>query len=155
MAIVLLLATVAIIARKVKKNYVPRINLSGITIKDLNGKDVDMAGFAGKPLVINFWGTWCGPCRKELPIFDKASKKYGSAVNFLLISDEPVEKLIKFKAENSYPFFYVQSQQRFRDLGISSVPVTFFYDANGNLTAKKKDPLSEEELDEFVTEMIE
>src|SRR5438045_7638657 len=123
LAIALLLAAVAIVIRKVKKNYVPRIDLSGITIKDLNGKHVDLAAFAGKPLVINFWGTWCGPCRHELPVFDKASKKYGSTVNFLLISDEPVEKLIKFKAENSYPFFYAQSQERFRDLGISSVPV--------------------------------
>src|SRR4051812_17502116 len=116
LAIALLLTASAIIIRKAKKNEVPRINLSGIALNDLNGKPVDLAGFAGKPLVINFWGTWCGPCRQELPVFEKVSKKYGGTVNFLFVSDEPVEKLIKFEAENSYPFFYAQSRERFRDL---------------------------------------
>lgn len=154
MGLVLLLLISIFIVKNVYKNYTPQINLSGLAIKDLNGSIVDLAGFTGKPLVINFWGTWCGPCRQELPGFEKAKKKYGSQVNFLMVSDEPVKKIMKFKAENNYTFFYAQSQKTFHDVGITSVPVTYFYDAKGNLIFKKKDPMNDEVLNEIVEKMI-
>ncbi|MEO5893471.1 MAG: TlpA disulfide reductase family protein [Ferruginibacter sp.] len=153
-AVVLVVAASFIIIRKLKNHYAPRINLSGISLKDLDGKVVDLAAFSGKPLVINFWGTWCPPCREELPAFQKARDKYGDEVNILMASDEPVDKISKFKKENNYTFIYTQLQNTFHDLGITSVPVTYFYNARGNLVIKKKDPLTEEELDGFISEII-
>jgi thiol-disulfide isomerase/thioredoxin len=154
MAIILLLIASVFIAKKLKKRYAPSINLSGITLTDLNGSTVNMAGFTGKPLIINFWGSWCGPCRAELPVFEKAKEKNGSQINFVMVSDEPFDKIIKFKAENNYTFFYAQSQKRFKELGLNSVPITYFYDAKGRLIAKKKDTMNEEELNAFIAEVV-
>ncbi|MEP7110000.1 MAG: TlpA disulfide reductase family protein [Ferruginibacter sp.] len=153
-AVVLLLTASYFIVKKLKRTHVPQINLSGITLKDLNGRIVNLNEFAGKPLVINFWGSWCGPCRQEFPGFENIKTKYGSQINFLMVSDEPVDKIIKFKEENTYTFFYAQSQTPFHDLGIRSVPFTYFYDARGTLIVKKKDPLNEEELNGLIAEMV-
>ena len=155
LVIILLLAISFFVARKFKKNYAPSIELSAITLKDLSGNIVDLAKLSGKPLVINFWGTWCSPCRQELPGFQKVKEKYRDKVNFVMVSDEAVDKIITFKEANNYTFLFVQLQKNFRDLGITSVPFTYFYDADGRLIYKKKVELSEEELEGLVKKMID
>ncbi len=142
------------IIRKNKQHNVPSIKLSDLVLKDLYGNNISMASFNETPLVINFWGTWCGPCRQELPYFEKVSEKYKGQVNFMIISDEPVEKLVKFSEQNKYTFFYVQSQIAFHELGITSVPVTFFYDKNHRLINKTKYALTEDELNKFIIEIL-
>ena len=126
------------IVRKIKRNYSPQIKLSSFVLKDLNGKDIALNSFAGKPLVINFWGTWCGPCRQEFPAFEKVKEKYATQVNFIMVSDEQENKIEKFRIENNFTFLFAQSPITFDKLGITSVPVTYLYDAKGNLYAKKK-----------------
>ncbi len=138
------------IVRKVNRNRIPQINLSALTIKALDGSSINLESLKGKPLVINFWGTWCGPCRQEMPGFEKAKLKYSDKVNFLMVSDEPVDKLLKFKAANNYTLFYAQSQKPFQELGITSVPFTYIYDATGMLVFKRKDVLCEEELEKVI-----
>ncbi len=155
LAIILLLFTSLFLARKFKKSYAPPIELAAISIKDLNGNTIDLSKLSGKPLIINFWGIWCGPCREELPNFEKVKEGYGEKVNFVMVSDEPVDKIIKFKEANKYTFLFVQLQKPFHDLGITSVPFTYFYDAVGRLIYKKKVELSEDELEELVKKMVD
>lgn len=52
------------------------------TVTDVNGKEVKLSDFIGKPIVINFWASWCGPCRSELPAFDKVAKRKRRASAF-------------------------------------------------------------------------
>lgn len=141
------------IVRKTKKKYSPLIELCSLVLKDLNGKDIALTSFAGKPLVINFWGTWCGPCRKEFPDFEKVKQKYVSQVNFIMVSDEQKDKIEKFRIENNFTFLFAQSPITFDKLGITSVPVTYLYDAKGRLYTKKKETLNEQQLDELVAEL--
>lgn len=151
---ILIILTTFFVVKKLKKSSIPQINLSAIALKDLEDKPINNAIFAGKPLVINFWGTWCGPCRQELPNFEKAQKLYGDKINIVLVSDESPDAILKFKADNNYPFFYAQSQQHFQELGLTSVPFTYFYDAKGNLVSKQKVTLSEEELEILIKNLI-
>lgn len=109
----MILITSFFIAKRLKRNYTPQINLSGIALKDLNGNIVNLANFAGKPLVVNFWGSWCGPCRQELPGFEKAREKYGNQINLVMVSDEQVDKIVKFKEENNYTFFMLNRKKHF------------------------------------------
>ena len=151
---IILLVVSFFISRRFKRNQIPQINLSAIAITDLNGHQINMAGFSGKPLVINFWGTWCGPCRQELPTYEKIKVKYDTLINLLMVSDEPGDKIERFKEDNSYTFMYACLQKRFSQIGIPSVPFTYFYDRTGKLVFKKKDPLKEEELNQLINKMI-
>jgi peroxiredoxin len=77
------------------------------TLKDLNGRDVALRDFAGKPLVVNFWATWCGPCRLETPQLEAISRKYksrGLALLGISVDDQPVD-IRRFAAQFnvSYP----------------------------------------------------
>src|SRR4030095_14490964 len=136
--LVLILLVSWLVVKKLNRNDVPLIAYPQLDLKDLEGNKINFADFSGKPLIINFWGSWCGPCRKEMPGFEKSKRKYGDAVNFLMGSDEPMPKISQFKQYNPYSFVYAQSLANFRDLGISSVPATYFYSAAGKLVSKKK-----------------
>ncbi len=63
------------------------------TLKDMNGKDVRLTHYKGKVVLINFWATWCGPCKYEIPLFVDLQNRYGSqGLSFLGISvDDPIE----------------------------------------------------------------
>jgi thiol-disulfide isomerase/thioredoxin len=58
-----------------RHDHDPRVALA-FTLKDMNGRDVSLASLAGKPLIVNFWATWCGPCRLETPQLEALSRRY-------------------------------------------------------------------------------
>ena len=153
-AIVVMLIATFFVAGKLKRNTSPSINLSLFELKDLNGNEIIVSQFIKKPLVINFWGTWCGPCLQEFAAFERVQKKYSTQINFLMISDEPADKIKKFQQKNNYSFLFVRSLKSFDDLGIASVPVTSLYDANGNFVITKNEPLHKDELNQLIEAMI-
>ena len=70
-----------------------------------------------------------------------------------MVSDEQEDKIEKFRSENNFTFLFAQSPITFDELGITSVPVTYLYDAKGRLYTKKKETISEQQLDELVAEL--
>jgi cytochrome c biogenesis protein CcmG/thiol:disulfide interchange protein DsbE len=82
-----------------------RANLD-FTVKDMNGKDVRLADYKGRPLLLNFWATWCGPCKIEIPALVELSEKYkGRNLTVLGISvDDTAEDLRKFTADHRMPY---------------------------------------------------
>src|SRR6187549_1554121 len=70
------------------------------TLKDMNGIDVKLASFKGKVIVLNFWATWCGPCRVEIPYLIELQRQYGEDLVVLGVSvDDPAEKLKPYAVE--------------------------------------------------------
>ena len=64
------------------------------TLKDMNGVDVKLASFKGKVILLNFWATWCGPCKAEIPSLVELQEQYGDDLVVLGFSvDDPVEKM--------------------------------------------------------------
>ncbi len=153
-AAIFIVAASFYVVRKIKNRIAPEIQLAEIVIKDLNDSLIDINHYLGKPLMLNFWGTWCGPCRQEMPVFEKYRKMYGDKINFIMISDEPIDKIKQFQQANTYRFTYARSQKTFHDLGITSLPFTYCYDAKGKIVFKKKDTLGEEELEVLIKEII-
>jgi peroxiredoxin len=109
------------------------------TLKDMNGATVELASFKGKPLVVNFWATWCPPCKLEIPWFIELKKQYGADGLEILgvsIDDSPAELKV-FAAEHkmNYPVLVGLTQDKMLEAyeAETSVPVTWFIKKDGTV----------------------
>lgn len=108
---------------------------------DEEGNVVEFDSFKGKPIVINFWGTWCPFCVLEMSDFNKIVGEYKDDVNFIFLDfanseDETVEKVKTFIAENEYDnivSYYDDPGYGVYIFGVNSFPTTVYVDKDGNL----------------------
>jgi thiol-disulfide isomerase/thioredoxin len=111
-------------------------------LKDMNGAAVDLASYKGRPLIINFWATWCPPCKLEIPWFIEFKKQYGDkGLEVLGVSlDDPADELVKFAAEYkmNYPVLMGLDQDKMLETydAVAVVPVTWFIKRDGTVQAK-------------------
>jgi len=127
------------------------------TVYDLAGNAHKLSDYRGKPVVLNFWASWCGPCKSEMPDFDAAYKQYGTAVQFLMVNltdgyQETVESASGFVAESGYsfPVFYDTDVDAARVYGVNAVPMTYFLDAQGYVIAVGQGALSAVNLEKGI-----
>ncbi len=114
------------------------------TIQDLDGKTFDTKALRGKILIINFWATWCGPCRGEMPDIEKIYKQLGDDVAFIAI-DVPEERMTPetmkaFLKEGgfTFPVALDDAQNSVADrYKVGAIPTTLFVDAAGALAYKQ------------------
>ncbi len=147
---ILTVGGIYVVIKKFQHQSTPDIAIEKIQMKDLNGNSVNVSDFSGKPLVINYWATWCAPCREEFPDFEKAKQDFGDKANFVMVSDETVEKILSFKKQNTYSFTFLQSSRPLSESGINVRPTTYFYNSKGILTTKKIGGLDTKELSEIL-----
>ncbi|MFQ3340594.1 MAG: thiol-disulfide isomerase/thioredoxin [Flavobacteriaceae bacterium] len=99
---------------------------------DLKNKKVDLTSYIGKRIIINHWATWCGPCIKEMPGIKRAQEILKNHnYTFLLVSDENVSKISKFKNDKKYDFNFLKSVGSNETLGIYSLPTSYIFDEKG------------------------
>ena len=112
------------------------------TVYDLEGNEINLSDFFGKPIIVNFWASWCGPCKMEMPDFDEAYQTYGNDISFLMVnmtdgSRETVEIASSFIEESGYtfPVYFDTNYSAAITYSVSSLPTTYFMDTEGNLIA--------------------
>lgn len=105
---------------------------------------IDIAQYRGKPLVINFWATWCNPCWEEHPVLQANARTLAPNVQFLgVVFQDKEEKILGFLQQrgSSYPTVVDDKGKTAIAYGVGGVPETFFLDANGTIVAKYAGPM--------------
>lgn len=131
------------------------------TVTDNDGKLVSLSDYFGTPIVLNFWATWCGPCRAELPAFDKAYAEYGDEVALLMVNltdgiRDTEAGVAQFVAENGYsfPVYLDKEGSAANAYELYSIPMTVFINADGSLMDYRIGELSEEVLEDCISQLI-
>ena len=112
------------------------------TFHDGEGNPYKLSDFRGKPVILNFWASWCGPCKNEMPDFQEAYLTYGDQIHFIMLNltdgtNETVETARAFlqTVPYTFPVYFDSSMEGAYTYGINSIPITWFIDAQGNLVA--------------------
>ena len=100
-------------------------------IFDLNNNILEPKSLYGKKTIINYWATWCGPCIKEMPEIENAQKKLSKIYNFVLVSDENMDKILDFTTSREFDLNFFKSKKSNEIVGVYSLPTSFVYDEKG------------------------
>lgn len=136
-----------------------RIAPLNFTLKDMNGVDVRLESFKGKVILINFWATWCGPCRVEIPYLIELQRQYPDDMVVLGVSvDDTAEKLKPYATEMkiNYPLLVGNGRQDFQDAfgPLWGIPVTVFVGRDGRIHKKHSGSASKEQLEHEIASLL-
>jgi thiol-disulfide isomerase/thioredoxin len=111
------------------------------TLQSLDGKSIRLSDFRGKPVVLNFWATWCGPCKIEMPWFVELQKQYGPAgLQFLGVAmdDASTKDIAEFAASMKVNYPILIGKESVGDAygGVQFLPETFYIDREGKVVDK-------------------
>lgn len=129
------------------------------SLGDLEGNEVSLADFRGRPVIVNFWATWCGPCRIEMPELQEAyEERQEEGLAILAVNMEETPEMVS-------GFFYDELGLTFTPLldregevtdlyGVFNLPTTYFVDAEGRIAAVHRGPLTGGQIDGYLQETV-
>ena len=130
-------------------------------VQDMNGDDVNLASFKGKVILLNFWATWCGPCKYEIPAFVELQEEYGDEglVVLGLSVDDPIEKLKPFAEEYkvNYPLLVGLGQDELMEAfgPLWGIPVTTYISRDGTLCKRHMGIATKEQVEEDIKALLQ
>jgi thiol-disulfide isomerase/thioredoxin len=128
---------------------------------DLQGRPLSLQQWSGKVMVVNFWATWCPPCREEMPGFSRLQKKYAAnGVQFVGIGVDDADKIQQYQKE--FPVDYPLAVAELDAMGLTAelgnategLPFTVFIDRTGRLHSAKVGRMSEPEVELQLREIL-
>lgn len=132
------------------------VPLPQLSLPSLEGQTVSLAGYSGKPTVLNLWATWCPPCQREMPILQHAQAA-DTDVNFVFINQgETAQTISRYLARFELPLRNVLVDAQLQAgsiLGQRALPTTLFFDARGQLVDTRIGALSEATLAQRLSEL--
>lgn len=132
------------------------------TVLDYDGNEVSLSDYFGKPIVVNFWATWCGPCQYEMPDFDALASEYGDDVVFMMVNmtdgtDDTVESVKEFVEDAGYgfPVYFDTEFDATVTYGVYSIPRSLFIKPSGEINFAYKGVMDEEFIRENIEAILE
>jgi len=126
-------------------NIAPAFTLKAVG----TGEAIDLSRYRGKPVVLNFWATWCRPCWEEHPVLTENAQMMGDRVQFVgVVFQDDEKKIMGFLQQRgwAYPTLVDDRGKTAIAYGVGGVPETFFLDKTGKIVAKYDGPMSSEIL---------
>lgn len=127
---------------------------------DLEGNSIKLSDYRGTPIFLNFWASWCGPCKAEMPFMEKVySEKNNGSFEILAVNVTTSEKNIgnveKFVAEYelTFPIPLDEKGSVSHQYDIIGYPTSFFIDSDGVIRSKAHGPLTEEEMEKRINRL--
>lgn len=129
-------------------SYPPKMNIKNVfneeaikrkplpttSFQTIDGEVITLNDLIGKPTIINFWHTACGPCIKEMPILNEIKKKYENKINFIAVTFETKEKIERFLDKRKFDFTHIINAADFMNsIQIKEFPKTFYLDKYGKV----------------------
>ena len=139
----------------------PSAEVSGVapafTLMDVNGRSVSLASLRGKVVILDFWATWCPPCKREIPDFIKLQSEYGSKglqiVGIALDQPNKVQAFVKDNGMN-YPVLLGTDEVAANYGGVEAIPTTFIIDKNGKIVTKYEGFRSKETFESQIKKLL-
>lgn len=132
--------------------------LPALQVLAIDGTPVSLNSYAGKPIVLNLWATWCPPCRREMPMLAKAQSDY-PGVTFLMVNQgEEARALRAFLEQQDLKFSHVlldASSKAMQTYGSRGLPTTLFFDAQGKLVDSHMGELTAARLKEAISRHVQ
>ncbi len=153
-AMLLLVLSAGLVAYAFAGDPAPNFKLSTI-----DGKTIELKQLAGKAVVVNFWATWCGPCRREIPGMVKIYQKYkakGLEIVGISLDRGGWDDVKPFLAKNPIAYTIVVGGREIAEAygGIEGIPTSFFVDRKGNIVSKTVGSMPEEEFENAVKKIL-
>jgi thiol-disulfide isomerase/thioredoxin len=127
-----------------------------LALPDLAGQHVDLAAYRGKVVAVNFWATWCGPCRLELPDLAQFRKDHaGKCLEILGVAEESGrEDLLALAPKIPYPILVDERATALDAWGVQAYPKTFIVDPQGNVRKVFSGAVTRDDLEAAVTPLV-
>jgi thiol-disulfide isomerase/thioredoxin len=129
-------------------------------LNDLDGDTVALSQFIGRPVLINFWATWCGPCRIEMPELQSVFEEYGDSEDFLILAldqDESAEDVSAYFDELGLTFqpLLDEGNKTAKNYGLQgTLPASVFINPDGEITVIHRGVMTRGQIDGFLAETI-
>ena len=131
------------------------------TVYDGDGNAVKLSDFKGKPVVLNFWASWCPPCKREMPDFNEKYLEYKDSIHFVMVNltdgkSETPDNAQDFLKANGYvfPLYHDLAQNAARTYKIYSIPLTLFINADGSLFTTHTGAMNEKTFTSYLEEIM-
>lgn len=131
------------------------------TVVDARGRSVELSSIRNKPVIVNFWATWCRYCLEEMPAFEEAYREYGDDIVFMMVNmtegDETVARAKAFIADAGYtfPIYFDENGDAATTYRISSLPMTLFINRDGSLYTSHTGMLYKDSLENYIDHLLE
>ena len=144
-AILLPVIFLALYARNPMSNAKPVERVPHFTLQTLEGEEITFEQLKGKVLLINFWATWCGPCRSEIPDFVKmydSHRKDGLEILGIVLNSGSIDEVRQFVKTNAINYPILTGNDAYKTAltkkfgGVRGIPTTFLVDRNGKIQKK-------------------